>query len=369
MRVLILADAQFAKHERALIERVVVGLAVEGVESQLVLPKGRGLWGFGVGVLGDPIWYADRGLLITQKIRAAQIARSLAERADDSSRPVDIVHVMGGGAWGMGRELARLLGAGLALEVWRAGLADQAKGLNLNEDDRAMFLVPERSFEDSMRRSVSDAIVRCVPWGASVPDTPVPVFREDKLTSIVLMGSGRQNEICQAAFEGLAEAVASRSDAMIFANLELVERAGLWKRVKSHKLQDRFTVIDRSEDRRDLLLRCDVLVYPETLHEERTLLLDAMGAGLVVITGEDEKIQALSEDSGVIVVQPPTADQWAQSVRSIIASRDLAEKHAKQVRDYIRTNRRSGLHIESLSDAYTDLVEMKKSKTEQASAG
>jgi hypothetical protein len=356
MRVLILADAQFAKHERALIERVVVGLAVEGIEAQLVLPKDRDLWGFGVGVLGDPIWYADRGLMITQKIRAMQIARSLSEQSDDSSRPVDVIHVMGGGAWGMGKELARILDAGLALEVWRAGLAENARGLNLDADDRAMFLVPERSFEANIRRAIKDAMVRCVPWGAYVPDKPVPVFRDDKLISVVLMGSGRQSEFCQAAYEGIAEAIAQRSDVMIFANLELVERAGLWKRVKAQRLQDRFTVIDRSEDRRDLLLRCDVLAYPETLHEERTLLLDAMGAGLVVIAGDDNMIQPLTEESGVLVVSRPTPEQWADRVRSIVTSRDTAQKHASMVREYIRANRRSALHIESLCDAYSDLA-------------
>jgi glycosyltransferase involved in cell wall biosynthesis len=360
MRVLILADAQFAKHERALIERVVVGLTVEGIDAQLVLPKDRGLSSFRVGVLGDPIWYAERGLLITRKIRAAQIARSITERFGDSSRPVDIVHVLGGGAWGMGLELARTLDAGLALEVWRAGLANQASNLNLDDEDRVMFLVPERGFEDSVRESLQDASVQHVPWGASVADQPVPVFREGKLYSIVLMGSGRQQDHCLAAYNGIAEALSSRTDTMLFANQELVERVGLWNRVKKDKLQDRFTVIDRSEDRRDLLLRCDMLAYPETLHEERTLLLDAMGAGLVVIAGNDEKSQPIVDDSGVIVIPRPSPDLWKEQVGAVIASRDRATEHATKVREYIRTHRRSGLHIEALSDAYADLVGLRQ---------
>jgi hypothetical protein len=360
MRVLILADAQFAKHERALIERVVVGLTVEGIDVQLVLPKDRGLTTFRVGVLCDPIWYADRGLMITRKIRAQQIARSITERYSDAARPADIVHVMGGGAWGMGLELARILDSGIALEVWRAGLAGSASHLSIGESDRALFLVPERSFESSLRNSIDHAQVRHVPWGAFVPEQPVPVFREDKLASIVLMASGRQHDHCIAAYSGIVEAIASRPDVMLFANQELVQRTGLWARVKKDKLEDRFTVIDRSEDRRDLLLRCDVLAYPETLHEERTLLLDAMGAGLVVITGNDEMIQPLREDSGVIVVPRASSDDWCEQVRAVTRSDDLAKKHASQVREYIRTHRRSGLHIESLCDAYADLAALRQ---------
>ncbi|MCA9275298.1 MAG: hypothetical protein KDA29_04670 [Phycisphaerales bacterium] len=359
MRVLILADAQFARHERALIERVIVGLAVEGYEAQLVLPKDRGLQEFSVGVLGEPIWYADRGLALTQKIRAAQIARQIAKDAkkpDDPQGIVDIVHVMGGGAWGMGRELARLLGAGLALEVWRAGLADQANGLNLTEDDQAMFLVPEKAFERNMHQSMPEAMIRCVPWGAQIPERPVQVFREGKLFSIVLMSSGRQHERGIAAFEGIADAIAQRDDVMVFANQEAVARAGLWSRVKSRKLESRFTVIDRCEDRRDLMLRCDMMIYPDTLHEERTLLLDAMGAGLVLIASRDEQIQPLSEDSGVILIERGSREHWAEQIRAVIESREFAQQTAERSRAYIRANRRSALHIEALSDAYSDLT-------------
>ena len=356
MRVLILADAQFAQHERALIERVVVGLTIEGIDAQLILPKDRGLTAFQVGILGDPIWYADRGLMITRKIRAAQIARAIDSKFSDDEHAADIVHVMGGGAWGMGRELARILGAGLVLEVWRAGLKDAASNLNLGDEDNAMFLVPERAFEDDVRGTHAKASVRYVPWGANVPENPVDVFRENKVTSIILMGSGRQTQECIAAYEGVADAMSRREDLMLFANQEIVERAGLWARVKKNRLENRFTVIDRSEDRRDLLLRCDMLVYPETLHEERTLLLDAMGAGLVVVAGSDERIQAFTEDSGVMVVPRANANDWAEAVGSLLDSRELARSHATRVREFVRKHRRSATHIESLIDAYNDLT-------------
>jgi len=360
MRVLILADAQFATHERALIERVMLGLTVEGIEAQLVLPKDRKLGGYGIGLIGEPVYYADRGLLLTQKIRAAQIARQVTNNADDMHGVVDVVHVLGGGAWGMGRELARILGAGVALEIWRAGLADSAGGLHITDDERMMFLIPERAFEPNLRQAVPDALVSYVPWGAQVPDEPVPIFRENKLISIVFMSSGRQTETSVAAFDGLADAIAERDDVMIFANLELVERAGLWDRVKKRNLTGRFTVIDRSEDRRDLLLRCDMMVYPDTLHEERTLLIDTMGAGMVVIAGDDRMIQPLHEESGVLLIERNAREVWAAQIRSVIESPELARRGAEQSRAFIRTHRRSGLHLDALKDAYQSLSDLAK---------
>lgn len=357
MRVLILADAQFATHERALIERVIVGLTVEGIEAQLVLPNERDLVGYRVGVLGEPLFYASRGLALTQKIRAAQIARQVADDSEDQTGIVDIVHVMGGAAWGMGRELARILGAGLVLEIWRAGLSDQARGLHLDpNEDRAMFLVPERAFEPQLRQALPDAMIRCVPWGAQVPDEPVPIFRDEKLISIVLMSTGRQSEQSLAAFDGIADAIAEREDVMVFANLEVVKRTGIWDRVKQRKLTGRFTIIDRSEDRRDLLLRCDLLIYPDTLHEERTLLLDAMGAGMAVVAGDDPMIAPLHEESGAMIIERSTREVWADQVRMVIETPEVAKRSADQGRAYIKKHRRSALHFESLNDAYESLL-------------
>lgn len=365
MRVLILADAQFATHERALIERVMVGLTVEGIEAQLVLPRDRKLSGYGMGLIGDTVYYADRGLALTQKIRAAQIARQVTKNAENMQGVIDVVHVLGGGAWGMGRELARVLGAGIALEIWRAGLTDSAASLHIDDQERVMFLIPERAFEPELRNAVPGALVSFVPWGAQIPDAPVPIFRENKLISIVFMSSGRQAENSIAAFEGIADAIAERDDAMVFANLELVERAGLWDRVKKRNLSARFTVIDRSEDRRELLLRCDMMIYPDTLHEERTLLIDTMGAGMVIIAGDDRMIQPLQDESGVQLIERSTREVWATQIRSVIESPELARKSAEQSRSYIRKHRRSGLHIDALRDAYQSLSES-KSETGEA---
>ncbi len=360
MRVLILVDAMFAIHERALIERVVVGLANEGISARVVLPKDRRLDPKGFDLLTEPIWYADRGLAFTRSIRANQVATQVLKEnsAKDTSSfegVIDIVHVFGGGAWAMGRELARILGAGMVFEVWRAGLIGNAKGLHLDDTDRAMFCVPERSFESELIEAGMGKRVHLAQWGAQVPTETNKIFRQQKDISIVLVSSGRQKDRCVAAFEGIADTIEHRDDVMLFANLEVVERAGIWAKVQERKLENKFTVIDRSEDRRDLLLRCDVLVYPDTLHEERTLLLDMMGTGMAIIAGNDKFITPLQESPGVSIVDRPARAQWAQKLSECLNSPDKTREAGLASRAYITKNRRSGMYIESILDAYQSL--------------
>ncbi len=90
MRVLILVDARFAIHERALVERVLVGLANEGIAAQVVLPKDRQLEESGFNLLSEPIWYADRGLSLTRHIRATQVARQVTKNSDNPTGEIDI---------------------------------------------------------------------------------------------------------------------------------------------------------------------------------------------------------------------------------------------------------------------------------------
>jgi len=355
MRVLILVDARFALHERALIERVIVGLAQEGVQPQVVLPKDRHLEESGFDLLSEPIWYADRGLSLTQRIRATQVARQVTKERDPPTGIIDIVHVFGGSAWSMGRELARVLGAGVILDVWRAGLIDSAKALHLNESDRGIFLVPERAFETSLLQGGLGKRVQVAQWGAHVSSEPTPIFRNGKMSSIVLMSSGRQKEHCIAAFDGIADAIQSFPDAMVFANLEVVERAGLWSRMRDRDLQGRFTIIDRSEDRRDLLLRCDMMVYPDTLHEERTLLLDAMGSGVSIVAGNDEFIAPIQDSPGVCMVDRPARIAWASKIGECLSDIESTRKLGLDSRAYIIKNRRVAMYISSIMDAYQTL--------------
>jgi len=357
MRVLILVDARFAIHERALVERVLVGLGNEGIAAQVVLPKDRQLEESGFNLLTEPIWYADRGLSLTRHIRATQVARQVTKNSDNPTGEIDIVHVFGGSAWAMGRELARILDAGMVFEVWRAGLIDSAKALHLEDDDRALFLVPERPFETGLTKAGLGHRVQLAQWGAQVPTEPSPIFHDQKQRSIVLMSSGRQKDQCIAAFEGIADALESHDDVMLFANLEVVERADFWARVNNRKIEDRFTIIDRSEDRRDLVLRCDMMVYPDTLHEERTLLLDAMGTSMAIIAGNDEHILPIKESPGISIVDRPSRGAWAEKVGQCLSDPQGAREAGEASREYVMKHRRVGMHIASILDAYQALVD------------
>lgn len=353
MHVLLLADAPFAEHERALLERVSAGLLGEGVRTTLALPKNAGTE---FSLVSDPIRYSNRGLIFTQRIRAQQVAARIAGNTQDLRKLVTVVHVLGGAAWTMGLELAQIFSAALAMEVWRGGLVDRAVQLKPSPEVPIALIAPDRPIERAMIEAGVTLPVRVAPWGAYAPPRPTPILRAGRHVSIVFCSSGRDTERCREAFEGVCRVVAERDDAMLFVAESAAHRAGLWAMAEKAGILDRISLMDRLEDRRDLVLRCDAIIYPDARHEQRTLLLDAMAHGLLVIAAPDPLVSVIQDQ--ITVASPSTISPqgWADVLRERLADRTGSVSLGLSAREYVRQHRRASVHIAALLDAYTDLA-------------
>ncbi|MFK7883805.1 MAG: hypothetical protein AB8F26_06445 [Phycisphaerales bacterium] len=353
MHVLLLADAPFAEHERALIERVAAGVTGEGVRVTVAIPK-RTETQF--SLLTDPIRYSDRGLMLTHRIRAEQVAAAVGGSVSKASGLIDVVHAFGGGAWTIAGTLAEIFGSALAFELWRGGLTDRLEGISPPTGVVAACFAPDRPIERAVTSSGTDLSIRLTPWGCYSPPAPTPVFRSGATASMVFVSSGRDGDQCRQAFEGACRVIAQSTDVMMFVAADAVNRAGLWKIAERVGVLDRLTLIDRLEDRRDLILCCDMIVYPDTRHEQRTILLDAMAHGLVIVAAGDPLVSVIVD--GVTVKSPEsvTTVAWQEAVAGVLADRSAAIALGLSAREHIRKNRRASAHIASLIDAYTWLA-------------
>lgn len=349
MHVLLLADGPFAEHERALLERIAAGLTGEGMRATLALPKDSGTV---FSLMSEPIRYSDRGLLFTQRLRAQQVAARIAGPNTDPRGMVSVVHVFGGAAWAMGSELAQIFGAALALEIWRGGLVERASSLRHPAELPVALFAPDRLIERAISSAGVTVPVRVTPWGAYAPPRPTPIFKSGRDASIVFCSSGRDTDRCRDAFEGVCRVVSESPDVMLFVAEAAVRRAGLWSIAQRAGVLDRVSLMDRLEDRRDLVLRCDMLVYPDARHEQRTLLLDAMAHALVILAAPDPLVSFLEDGVSVTLPESLSASGWADAVRARLGDRTGSKALGLSAREYVRQNRRVSAHIATLVDAY-----------------
>ncbi len=357
MRVLLLADRVFAAHERVLIERVAVGLVAEGIDVHCALPAHRKGASTPFTLAREPVVYNDRGLAFTRSIRAAQIARQVNRDTKSTESSIDIVHVFGGSAWGMGKELGELFDCPVAYEVWREGMIERATRVHSRTPKTSGFFAPDTPIEQALIRAGMGSQTRLTHWGAIAAQNPREPFVDGQDHSVVLVSSGRDRDGCAAAFDGLVTAIGSREDVLVFVNAQAAEQGGIWKQAQRLGVLDKLTVVEQMEDRRDLILRCDMLVYPDQRHEHRTILLDAMGHGLAVVAARDERVSVLVPHETALVVDSPVGDQWASKIGELLENPAEARRLGQSARVYIQQHRRMGVHVASLVDAYAWMTE------------
>jgi hypothetical protein len=204
MRVLIMADELFASRERPLLERLEIGLADEGVRVIHGVPRSTRQLPGG-GLQSRALTYAGNALPITVTLEARRLVRGVEEiNAAEDGRPIDLVHVLGGSAWRLAREVARLLGAGLIAEVWRAGLASTAREY-AGRVPPCLFIAPDAAIQRRLLADLGpDAPVRLAPWGVHAGLVPRQVLPPDRAWSAMFIGSGLGSREFAAALAGLA---------------------------------------------------------------------------------------------------------------------------------------------------------------------
>ena len=357
MRTLIIADRAFVMRERTLLSRLVIGLADEGVRVACAVPVSlleRVQMDFPVGpVLG----FEDGGVVLSREPRVSRLIEKLQAPERDRAQ-FDIVHAFGGSIWGFTLDLARRLDALSVLEVWRPGLADRARALRSGHQPIAFF-APSPGIERILLKEGVGLTVRLTPWGIMPTKTPNPLLRENREVSIVLIGSGRDTSAIVDAFNGTCQVLRSHPDAMLFIDTDAAARTHIWKLARQQNLVDRISIIDAVEERRDLVIRCDILLYPESRGEQRTILLDAMGAGMAVIARADPMIGALVPDVTARVLTDPSAETWASEIERLLENPENARALGRSARQRIRNEYRATTHVRSVIDAYEWLMSSK----------
>lgn len=366
MRVLILADTLFASREKPLLSLLEMGLADEGVQVFQAVPES-------VAPTMDAEVFASR---VTYSPRVPRLFRSLGVRRVvdalrqverlDEPEDIDIVHTLGGAAWDLGLALSRELDAGLALDVWRTGLIARAASLKTLENDRIALLAGDARTAESFRAALTTPEARRAspvgrkrvveaPWGVLAGDLRAPRSPERAL-SMMIVGSGRSADHYTALLTGIAPILSSHPDAQIFCDAHAARRANLWTVARRLKLLANLSLIEDLESRRDLLLAGDLLLYPEAAGEQRSVLLDAMASGVLVIAASDPSVSLLVDGATARLVEPKAALAWQAALRDLLSDQTGAARLAASARAHIEQHRKASEYVRRVLAAYDQMM-------------
>lgn len=353
--MVVVADRLFASRERELLSRLEIGLADEGVRVIQALPEAGVAPAPGAqasGVCTATLTFPAGGLPFTTGLRARRLAQRLEDvdsAAEDS--PVDIVHVFGGSLWPFGAALAEACGAGLALEVWRAGLIDRTGSVSREALDDVLFIAPDPEIERALRQR--GAPTRAAHWGVHAGDPPAPKLAPGRAPTVMLIGAGNDARAMRAALEGVANCVRSHPDMLIFADALAARRADLYSVAMQRGILANLSFIEEIESRRDLLVQGDVLLLCEGNGEQRTIVLEAMAHSMIVLSAEDRFCDYLRDNVTAKIVRPATREAWATALGALLDDPAGARRAGDSAREFIAKHRRASDHVRSVLEAYS----------------
>ncbi len=358
MRVLLVTDPRFAVRERELLLRLQVGLADEGVRVVQALPGATPGGPEPTGLEPESlstgsVQYEAVGLPFSVRRRAARLAEAVrhAERLDDQQPAVDLVHAFGGTSWPIAAELARQQRAGLALEVWRIGLVDQASRFHLGSL-RPVLFAPDESIERAATIHPSGLPVRLTPWGVYAREQKRSVLDPGRTPSVMIVASGHDPAGLWACLEGLAEVARSVPELLIFADAQAAHRARLARLAAKLGVTKNLSLIEDIETRRDLLVFGDVLLLPEARGEQRSVVLDAMAGGMIVVAARDPAVSSLRDGQTAVLVPSATRPAWTAALRSVFEDASRSRRLAADARRWVAEQRPASRHVRSVLSAY-----------------
>jgi len=362
MRALLLSDASFAWRERLMLSRLEVGLADIGVTVTRADPEREDRpQSMGSGLTSSSITYRRIGVLNSPKAQSQALIDQLVPlKPTLEDARIDIVHAFGDGCWALAVETASRLDACCALELWSGRCIEQIPRYE-RRCERAgvqlLWLAPDEPIAEAAKAERCKAPCRVARWGVHTPDKKRDWAASNSNRSIAVLSSGSDSPAIIRALEGVARYVRTAPGTLIFLDAKAMsDHDKVWRRAESLGLLENLSVIPDMEARRELVLRCDALLLPDASGEHRTVTLDAMASGMIVIAQRDPLVACLNEPGQVALVDAGDADAWETAIRGVLTIPEHAQSLIDTARDFIKKERRASDHAQSLFDAMSWLI-------------
>jgi len=115
-------------------------------------------------------------------------------------------------------------------------------------------------------------------------------------------------------------------------------------------------MVDQIEHQRNLALSADIYIDPDTVHEHRSMLLEALGNGLVVVSANEEQSSAVRDEETAVIVRDMTPAAWTAAIDGILGDRERGRRIGQQAWSYVREHRKLSTHIGATIDAYAQVT-------------
>ncbi len=353
MHVALIIDHDRWRREHDLVERVVAGLVGRDIQVTAILPEDTR-----VDDIGDepPLEGATQAYTRMQvppwmrRARARQLTASL-----QASVP-DMIHAIGEQAWTVAFDLAREIDRPVTLEVWTAELLQRIPP-GRAASRVAGYIALTDPIAEAVRHRVDPHLVSVVPIGVEITAKPRQVLAErDQSMTLAIIGSGRDLTGYRAALTGLSRLISDLPQIQACVELRGPGEHEIWRHARRLDLLGHISAVVDAAMHRPLLTGCDVLVLPERQGQVRSIVLEAIAAGMPAVAADDPYLDDLVHDETALIVDNAVAEDWTDKLRRVLTDPAVAPRLARAARTVVAERHQPAEHAERLAGAFRQVV-------------
>ncbi|MEE8458350.1 MAG: glycosyltransferase family 4 protein [Phycisphaerales bacterium] len=353
MHVALIVDHDRWRREHAMVGRVAAGLRDRDIQITAVLPEAGRL----DAVADEPPLDGAASVYTPMQVppwmrraRARQLAASLPAGVPD------VIHAVGEDAWVVALDLARELDRPVTLEVWTAELIKRIPP-GRAASRVAGYIAPTEPIAEAIRHRVDAHLVSVVPIGVEIPSQPRQVLtnRADSMT-LAILGSGRDLVGYRAVLTGLSRLISDLPQIQVCLELRGPGEHEIWRHARRLDLLGHISSVVDAAMHRPLLTGCDVLVLPERQGQVRSIVLEALAAGMPAVTADDPYLDILVSDETALIVDYAVPDDWTDKLHSVLTDPAVAPRLAASARSSVAELHRPAEQADRLAAAFTQVV-------------
>lgn len=137
----------------------------------------------------------------------------------------------------------------------------------------------------------------------------------------------------------------------IFLELRGPREHDIWRLAERAGLLGALSAIGSAAQHHDLLMRCDMVLWPEHFGELRSILLEAMAMALPTVAGADQAMDMLVDGETARLVQDDSAAAWETHILGLMNQPAEAQAMGRRAHDLISARHGSTEQITRMLEA------------------
>lgn len=350
MKVALICSESWLEQERALLDRLLVGLIDQSIEVVLVMPTtGRQTADIALGPV-EHLWYAPSSWDWVQSRRMGLLSSELANNG------VDLIHMLDGSLQAPGLALAAELDVPLVCTVW------SLREVSLLQPERhgtmTLYLPASKGLVEPCRLKIGQAaMIEPVGPGVYIKERPSQTAPQAMAAkALVVIGDGRLDVHYLSLLEGIAQSRRRCGEVLFFFCTTGTPQHELWAAAQRLDILDRISLAPGLQQARSLLLQADVLIQPQPLGLVRSVLIEAMAGHRVVLAAEESTVDYLIDGKTARLVRGPSASEWSAALTELTEDGGLSRRLCESAHKYALNNHKASLFVSHICRAYQQVA-------------